>query len=100
MYVPARCSVSIGNLCTFTSAGVPPPETTGTANAGALEQAKRLVEEVVRARKPARERHQALELHSRQRIVGARQVERRLRRLHAVAAHAGVAFDEEAHVAP
>src|SRR5439155_967849 len=31
MYVPARCSVSCGIDCAVKIAGVPPPETTGTA---------------------------------------------------------------------
>ncbi len=44
------------------------------------------------------ERHQAFELHVRHAHRRTRQVEGGLRALHAVAAEAGIAFDEEAHV--
>ena len=44
---PARCSVIIGKLSDGARApGVPPPDTTGTADPGALEQLQRALEEL------------------------------------------------------
>ena len=85
---------------TVTSAGVPPPETTGTGMPARCEERQRRSKNSRVSGVAVRKRHQPLEVDPRQRIGLARQVEGRLGRLHAVAPEAGVALDEERHVAP
>jgi hypothetical protein len=78
-------------------AGVPPPRPPAP-QCRALEQRQRLLEKSTRRGRPQRKRHDAFEVHSRHLHDRAREIDRGLRRLHAVAAHAGIAFDEKAHV--
>jgi hypothetical protein len=67
---------------------------------GLLEERQRALEEIARVRIAIREGHEPLEAHLGESRYRAGQIERLVRRLHAGAAEAGIALDQEAHVGP